>query len=418
MLNNSLKQRIIITLVVILTLTCTIFGAGIFLIKQRLEEATFGHMVRDQLTAVLAQPESEKLLANPLFKGWEFYQGDDANSLPERIKQLPPGSYHSVRLGDKYLHLEVDQQHGKKVYMVYDITEWEDQEHALLTALAWGVLIVVIAGLAIGSQAAKAILVPVRNLTARVANIQPGQRNVRIAGEFEGSEIGPIAHAVDGYLVRLDQFVEREQSFSAAASHELRTPLSVIMGAVDILDTNAETPASVRAVARIKRACADMHAFIEATLFLSREGSTGISQDPQANIGEIVRELVDDNKTRTEQMGIHIDTHINSTLVIPQPRSILQITIGNILRNAIEHSQGKNIAISLQDRSLTIADSGEGIPPEHLPFIFDASYTTKPGGTGLGLNLVKRVCDRFNWQLDVTSVPDEGTTVKITFLSL
>lgn len=415
MFTHNLKNRIIITIVIIVTLTSTLFGAGLLLIKQRLEEATFGNMVRDQLHALQHQTDAQQVLANPLFKDWHFYQGADTATLPDNVRALPIGSHHSVPMGENYYHVEVERWQGQPVYMVYDITEWEAQEHALLRILLYGTVIVLIAAIAMGSRAAKTILAPIRKLTDRVSHIQPGQRQVRIADEFTGSEIGQIAEAVDVYLGRLDQFVEREQSFTAAASHELRTPLSVMMGAVDVLEANPQTPASTRAIQRIQRACGEMLAFIEATLFLSREEASGINQGAPAELSAIIHRLLEDNKSKLTDAGITVTTDFASTLQLSQPESIVQITVGNILRNAIEHSRGGTITIALTGKTLTIADTGEGIAADQLDCVFDRSYTTKPGGTGMGLNLVKRICDRFHWDIAITSELARGTTITLKF---
>jgi signal transduction histidine kinase len=158
-----------------------------------------------------------------------------------------------------------------------------------------------------------------------------------------------------------------------------------------------------------------MHAFIEASLFLARESSSSISQHQTANITEIIENLIDDNATAIEQANIHLELSLESHLIVHQPKSILQIVIGNILRNAIEHSAGNRISITLKGDTLIIADSGEGIETDHLPRVFEASFTTKAGGTGLGLNLVKRICERFHWRLDIKSIKGQGTEVQIVF---
>ena len=415
MKTKSLKSRIIVTIVLIVTLTSTLFAAALLLMKQRLEEATFGNMVADQLQVLLTQPDPQALLANPMFKDWRFYRGQDIAALPAAVRALPEGSHHSVRMGEGYYHVEVDSWQQQPVYLVYDVSEWEDQEHALLEALVYGVFIILIAAIFMGARASRTILSPIRELTARVSGIQPGQRKVRLDSEFEGTEIGQIANAVDVYLERLDEFVEREQSFTAAASHELRTPLAVMMGAVDVLDTNPQTAPSGRALKRIQRACAEMLAFIEATLFLSREEASAINQSPPANIETIIEALLEDNKSKLKECGIELKTAYLSTLVVNQPQSIIQITLGNILRNAIEHSSGGRIDITLSAQKLIIADTGEGIPEDKLPYIFDRTYTTKAGGTGMGLNLVKRICDRFGWEIEVLSTPGQGTRVTLVF---
>ena len=415
MKRKSLKTRIIVTIVLIVTLTSTLFGAALLLMKQRLEEATFGNMVADQLQVLLTQPDPQALLANPMFKDWRFYSGQDIASLPAAVRALPEGSHHSVRMGEGYYHVEVDRWQQQPVYLIYDVSEWEEQEHALLEALVYGVCIILIAAIFMGARASRTILSPIRELTARVSGIQPGQRKVRLGSDFEGTEIDQIANAVDVYLERLDEFVEREQSFTAAASHELRTPLAVMMGAVDVLDANPQTAPSSRALKRIQRACAEMLAFIEATLFLSREEASAINQSPPANIESIIESLLEDNKSKLKECDIALKTAYHSILIINQPQSIIQITLGNILRNAIEHNYGGKIDITLSAQKLVIADTGEGIPEDKLPYIFDRTYTTKAGGTGMGLNLVKRICDRFGWEIEVLSTPGQGTSVTLVF---
>ncbi len=80
------------------------------------------------------------------------------------------------------------------------------------------------------------------------------------------------------------------------------------------------------------------------------------------------------------------------------------------------YSQG-DITVTLSEEQLSIADTGSGIPEKDLPHIYNRSYTTKQGGTGLGLNLVKRIRDRFDWHIIVTSSEGEGINVQIDFTS-
>ncbi|TNE79805.1 MAG: HAMP domain-containing histidine kinase [Gammaproteobacteria bacterium] len=412
---NSLKRRIIVTTVIIVTVVSTLFAGCLLLIKQRLEESTFGRLVHEHLEILINEPQSAEILSHELFKEWRFYRGDNVAELPGYVRALPPGSYHSIDIDHHYYHLQVEPTPQGKVYLTYDVTEWEEQEHALLATLFYGVLVVLIVAVIMANRSSRIILSPVRALTDRLANIEPGERGVRIAGEFRGSEIGQIASAFDTYSARLDQFVERERSFTASASHELRTPLSVMMGAVDVLDTNVESPLAERALARIKRACGEMQAFIEATLFLSREGGGSINQGKVINVAELLREVVEDNRDRIAAAGIEVQVNAPSLLSLDVPASIAKITLNNILLNAIEHSEGGSIRVDLEGGRLTFADTGVGIPPEQLPHVFDRSYTTKPSGTGMGLNLVKRICDRFNWQIEIDSEPGQGTTVVLNF---
>ena len=411
----SLRMRLILALVIIVTVTSTLFAGGVILIKQQLEAVIFGNMVHEQLEVLQQQLDSGTYSENSLFDNWMLYTDAETMALPAELSALTPGTYHSVIVDGNYYQVEVDERNGHKIYLTYDITNWENLEHQLLEMLAYGVGIVLIAAIFMGRQASKAVLAPVLSLAERVSGIQPKQRNVRIAEDYQGNEISLIATAFDRYQERLDQFVDRERSFTASASHELRTPLSVMMGAVDVLDSQEQNPVSKRALSRIKRACAEMLAFIEATLFLSREDSSTISQTTPVKVDNVIQSVLEDNISAAEEKGLRVSTELQSELSLQQPDSIVRIMVSNILKNAIEHTHQGEINITLAQGKLTISDTGSGIPEKDLPHIYDRSYTTKVGGTGLGLNLVKRICDRFNWQISVSSVEDKGTEVIIDF---
>lgn len=412
---GSLRFRVLLALVLIVSVTSFLFAGGVLVIKAQLEAVIFGEMVERQFDALIEQVEQGTYHNSDLFNGWQFYFGDGLADVPDEIALLPLGAHHSVRVGDSVLQTQVGELHGRPAYLTYDITEWEDQEHRVLIMLLYGLGVVLVAALIMGFTATSAILAPVRRLSDRLAAIQPGERSLRIAQEYQGTEIGQIAAAFDKYMERLDQFVDRERSFTAAASHELRTPLSVMMGAVDVLAVNEQTAASKRAIERIKRACSEMLAFIEATLYMSREDAGQIDQSAPADISAIVSRLLDDNQEQIRAHNIHVETQFDGIPALNTPSSLLQISIGNLLRNAIEHTQEGKIRIAVNSTSLTISDTGEGIPADKLQEVFDRSYTTKAGGTGLGLNLVRRICDRFHWKIDIESDSGAGTTVKISF---
>jgi len=408
MYQNSLKRRIIFTTVIIVMVVSALFAGCLLLIKQRLEETTFGRLVHEHLEILLEEPESAEILSHALFNEWRFYRGDDVSGLPQFVRRLSPGSYHSIEINGRFYHLQIERVPEGKVYLIYDVTEWEHQEHALLATLFYGLVVVLVVGIIMANRSSRIILSPVEALTVRLTSIEPGERGVRIAEEFRGSEIGQIAAAFDNYSARLDQFVERERSFTASASHELRTPLSVMLGAVDVLDTNVASPVA-------ERACGEMQAFIEATLFLSREGDSGINQGEPVDLRDLLQQVLEDHKDRIVTSAIEVQFDAPDPLLLDVPESIAKITLNNILLNAIEHSDGGRIRVLLEDNRLTIADTGAGIPREQLPHVFDRSYTTKPSGTGMGLNLVKRICDRFNWQIEIDSEPGKGTSVVLVF---
>lgn len=415
MLLYSLKARIILFTVLIVTASSFLFALALLLIKDRLEETTFGNMAREQMQLILDSDMRNPIFDNELLSGWQFYFGDDVSMLPGAIRSLQPGSHHSVQVDEKYYQVEIQQHTGRDAYLTYDITDWENQEHAVLNLLGYGVALVLIAAVGIGLLIAKASLTPLASLTRRLSAIQPDERELRISDEYQGHEVGSIAREFDRYLARLDDFVEREKFFSAAASHELRTPLSVVMGAVDVIEAQNHAGSTDRAVQRIRRACAEMLAFIEATLFLSREETNFADESGESFPAKVIAELLDENSEILKQRDIEVKTSLDTSLRLPQSPSIIKIATGNLMRNALEHTRNGTISINLNDDGLTISDSGEGVAAENLAKVFDRNFTTKPGGTGLGLNLVRKICERFRWPLTLDSKSGQGTTVKIEF---
>ncbi|WP_288363670.1 HAMP domain-containing sensor histidine kinase [uncultured Spongiibacter sp.] len=412
---QTLRRRLILSTAIIVTATSTLFAGGLLLIKQQLEKATFGNIVGKHIEMLVEDPEKASVLNNPLLNEWRYYRGSNAQHLPEAIRSLPLGTHHSVLLDGVQYHLQVARASDEKIYLLYDISEWERQEHTLLSFLLMGVVIVLVLALLIAGKAADTILEPVRRLSERLSGLSPTQRDVRIQQEFNDSDIGQIAAAFDTYLERIDQFVERERSFTAAASHELRTPLSVMMGAVDIIEADCPNPATQRAVLRIRRACRDMLAFIEAALFLSREEERSISQKASCEVADVLRQLVYDLEEAFSAADITVKTAVDQPLALRVPESLLKITLTNLLRNAIEHSAGGTVSIHLKGDTLSIRDTGKGIAAADLPNIFERSYTTKAEGTGLGLNMVRRICDRYGWQVAVHSEQGKGTCVELVF---
>jgi len=91
--------------------------------------------------------------------------------------------------------------------------------------------------------------------------------------------------------------------------------------------------------------------------------------------------------------------------------------LGNLLRNAIEHTERGYVRVQLRSNVLTVEDSGHGIAPQDLSRVFQRHYRgSTPSqhiGTGLGLAIVKHICDRYGWSVTLESSPDAGTRVQV-----
>ena len=100
------------------------------------------------------------------------------------------------------------------------------------------------------------------------------------------------------------------------------------------------------------------------------------------------------------------------------PAQAVGIVLGNLLRNACNYTPDGKVVVAIDEQSVSIRDTGEGIDEEALARVqqpFERG-TNAGSGYGLGLDIVRRLCERYRWQLNIQSVEGQGTVVRVRFL--
>ncbi len=222
-----------------------------------------------------------------------------------------------------------------------------------LLVLAIGVIAIVIVAALAASAISARLVEPVTALAERLTQIDPGERHVRIGAQFAGNELEPIARSVDMFMERLDGFVEREQSFTATASHELRTPLAVMRGAVELLETSAaDRPGAGKALARIQRAVREMTEFTDALLALSREQQA--AAETTCDVNAVLARVVEDQRSVSPGKRIVLEIEAGTKLQVAAPESMVAMTIGNLVRNAVQHGTGGEVLCRSHGHELVV----------------------------------------------------------------
>jgi signal transduction histidine kinase len=411
---GSLRMRITLAMLAIGAVGSAIFAGSVYLAAERLERSVLERHIRvefDTLAMRAHEDQKVRTVRSALLVG--FVDRDNPD-LPAELAALTPGSHHAIGVADKEYQVYVGEDRGRQIVVAYDITEWEKLEEPVIRVLVAGVLLGMVLAVVLGFRISRQVIAPVTRLSTRLQALDPRERSVRLGREF-GDEVSVIAEAFDRYMERLDGFVAREQLFTSAAAHELRTPLAVIQGATEVLAEQPDLPpAATRATARLERAVRDMREFIEALLFLSREETRDDADRARCELRRIVTQLAEDYRVLKNGKPVTIDVDPGDELWVEAPPSLPTIVVSNLLRNALEHTPQGSIRISLDGRTLRIADTGEGIAPQAHELLFTRGYTTKSSG-GMGLHLTKRICDRFGWRIAVTSSPGEGTVASVEF---
>lgn len=334
--------------------------------------------------------------------------------VPGVLRPLKPG-FHQVLLHGHLYYAVVAHQGPDRIYLLYDEAPLQRRKQWLFAFLAVAVLAMSGLSAAGGLWLAGRVVTPVGALARRIRCLRPGEPTRPMAPDFSQDEVGELAHLFDRYMERLHAFVERERAFTADLSHELRTPLAVIEGASEISLEDPRLKGRMRQrVERIARAARQMSELTQALLVLARESAS--HRAAATDVGTVLEEVVESHRHLLAGEGVELIVERTANPTLPVPAAVLHIVLGNLVRNALSCTKRGEVLIRLEADRAILEDTGPGIAPQELPHIFERHFRGADSpGTGIGLALVKRVCERQGWQIDVQSRPGQGTCMKLLF---
>jgi PAS domain S-box-containing protein len=218
-----------------------------------------------------------------------------------------------------------------------------------------------------------------------------------------------------------------KDEFLATVSHELRTPLTAFLGYAQLLQTRKRDEAYIaRTVQKMVQSAKTQAQLIEDLLDVSRIVSGKLRIEPQpTELIPVVRAALDTVRTAVEAKGLQlqIDLDPQASRIIGDPNRLQQV-VWNLLANATKFTpSGGTIRVSLElhgrEAALTVSDTGQGISPEFLPFVFDrfrqADSTSNRlhNGLGLGLAIVRHLVELHGGRVYAAS-PGEGQGATFT----
>ncbi len=230
-------------------------------------------------------------------------------------------------------------------------------------------------------------------------------------------------------MTRIHRLEAVRRDFVANVSHELKTPVTSIQGFVEALvDGSIKDPVQVeRYLSIVAKHASRLNAIIDDLLTLSRLEDAGEQRALRFEVGPVkpvIEEAIDLSGIKADEKRMVIDLTCSDEVEARINPPLLEQAVANLLDNAIKYSpEGSRIRVEVtQDSaqvSISVTDEGCGIPPEHLPRIFerfyvvDKSRSRKLGGTGLGLAIVKHIAQAHGGRVTVVSTPGQGSTFTI-----
>ena len=277
-------------------------------------------------------------------------------------------------------------------------------------------------GLLIFNAVRRRLVVPGRRLVEAAARVEAGDYSAR-APVRGPREMRAVARAINKMSARLEADEVRRRSVLADVAHELRTPLTIIRGQAEAI-ADGVYPAEAEQMLPILAATRTLEKLVEdlRTFALADAGALHL-EHAQVDMAVLVDETVEGFRPAAGAAGVTLAEEAAADLpVIEGDPARLNSVVANLVSNALRHTPaGGTITLELRRSGaaggveLTVRDTGEGIPPELLPRVFDRFVKGRASpGSGLGLAIVRDVVEAHGGSAGIESEPGRGTAVRIT----
>lgn len=415
---HSLRFRLASTFAWFGALVSLLLSTGLFFTAHNLGERLMDETLRAEIEDYISRRSRNPNSLPPAtisVRGYVHAPGRRTEDIPPELLKLDPGK-HQLTLGNIPYRVAVADQGNERYVMLFNEMRQRHREEQFLIYLVAGTLIMTLVSAGIGWWLAGRVVAPVAELARRVSKAKPEDETVEVANGFSNDEIGELARVFGGYLKRMRAFIERERAFTADVSHELRTPLAIVQGAVELMEDDQRLDEKQqKRLARIGRAAREMIDLTSALLLMAREETSVDPVEQDCDVWDVVRNTVDTHRYLVSPKT-NVELACLSHPRLAAERTLLGIVVANLIRNAFSYTKSGTVSISVEDDCLTVADTGPGIREEEIEKVFQRHFKGSAStGAGIGLSLVKRICDRYGWETVIESTEGRGTTAQLFF---
>ena len=234
-------------------------------------------------------------------------------------------------------------------------------------------------------------------------------------------EIYQLSQRFNNMLDRIQDMDIQQKEFVSNVSHELRTPLTKAISTLEVLKISASHKSDVD---MLLADLFEISELLEQLLVLSKLRKGNIKTDESSNLKQAIDTVRYRFKTSILGNKLHFSSHVTPDIFVRIPKEYTEVLLSNLLSNSIKYSDtGASITISaaVENKALKIyfSDTGHGIAEDKLDKIFERFYRATETnyltvGHGVGLSIIKRICDVYNIAIAINSKVGEGTEFVFT----
>lgn len=353
--------------------------------------------------------QDDYLLIHPNNNKTSFYN-TTINTQKIRQGQFPIINKNKKTIG--YLTIGVSQEESSSVL------------HNLFIVLCFTYLILVFVLYLIMYYVASKAIKPVQKLIQSASQINESNISSRLPLPNNKDEIYKLATTFNDLLNRIENSIEQQKQFTADASHEMRTPLTIIKGTLEVLLRKERTPEQYeKKINEVITQTDRLSYLFDQLLQLARaESNNTIIKKEKIILKEKIDHLINGGDLLLNKNQIKYN--IPSNCVVFADAALLDRILENIISNAIKYNTPNgNITFEWNEKSnsLLIKDEGIGISKDQQPYLFnrfyraDNSRSSEIKGNGLGLSIVKKLCELQHIKISVESAENKGTSFTLQF---
>lgn len=282
-------------------------------------------------------------------------------------------------------------------------------------------VIAVVVGAAVSVRAARRLAGPLDDLLQAARRVEAGDYTVRVTpGQRGPAELRDLLAAFNTMTARLQADEQSRRSLLADVTHELRTPLAVVRGEVEaILDgVHPADPPHLTAVLDEVQVLTQLVEDLR-TLALSEGGTLALHREA-VDVGQLLADVAVAFRGAADRAGVTLEVEEPHDLPVLELDPVrMREVLENLTANAVRHtpSGGRVVLAARADTqavTLTVADTGSGIPPELLPHVFDRFVKGSAStGSGLGLAIARHLVEAHGGQITAHSEPGRGTRMVV-----
>jgi len=420
---RKLRFRLIVTFVLFGFGLSVLFAVASLYVRAKVENQLINSSLEADVQQALENKHQhpDQPLRSKLVEGW-LWSDRTVYQAPLAWQGLKPGVYdmHGGTDGKpRHYKLAVAHKYGLDAFLTYDISRESLGKRQLITGVVTVVIVFTLLSLAVGYWLSLRVMRPVTELAQRLRAFRSGRQLEPLAPHFAEDEVGELAAALDDYAQRQSALIQRDREFNSDVSHELRTPLAVIASTTELLVATPDLPEKLHTrLQRIERAVRQATELTQALLLLSRAERSGPVDGETTDVGKVVEEVIDTHRPDIARKPIELRAEIEAQVTVEAPSSVVAVALGNLVGNACKYTQEGEIVVRVQAGRVRVEDTGPGIKAEDAEHLFERGVrgegeTVK--GAGLGLAIVRRLCELYGWRVTLAPRAERGAVATLDF---